>query len=453
MSLVYFDGFDQYAKQTAPTTAAPYVSTVGTFISSSVATDVVPFLMNANKLTFVKMLDDDHTWICPSWVQAAPNNGTVGSPTVGIPGYIFNSEHLGQSLGLNNQNLAINALKPISETEHLTIGYKQKLYANASQGVSSSRPHLLAAFSTKNDPDFGIYANCFGVTLEGQSVWVRPVGRPGVIGPQCGAFTGAFPANTFVEQVPGGVTGILIGTTNYIWTTSGNLKDLASNTVEIQITKDGKLTVWINNLFVGSLNFTPNSWIGNIQHVKINALPQFYQPGQNALINMFIGATDLYVLNGLGTRNNTRLGKVKVVSRLPTTDVSVAFTRPDTQNSNSAVASQVPPANTPSLTGLKEGDTDLYSSGAFAFTNEAIIATAVTTTGFKTDPSGNDIAPVLAVTGTKYVGDNNSVPISQAQMKQKQHIYEVNPKTGLPFTKTDLDATTFGVTVVAPKSS
>ncbi|MNC61891.1 hypothetical protein D3C75_1118620 [compost metagenome] len=128
------------------------------------------------------------------------------------------------------------------------------------------------------------------------------------------------------------------------------------------------------------------------------------------------------------------------------------FTRPDTSNSNADVAGQVPPLFNPSLIGVKEGDTDLYGSTAFNFTNEAIIATSVTTTGYKTDPTGNDIAPVLSVSGTPYVGNTNVVPISASLMKSEQHIYELNPKTGLPFVKTDLDATTFGVTVVAPAS-
>ena len=141
---------------------------------------------------------------------------------------------------------------------------------------------------------------------------------------------------------------------------------------------------------------------------------------------------------------------MKVVSRAPQADASVQFVRPDTSNSNASVVSQSPVLVTPALIGTKVGDTDLYSSSAFNFTNEAIIATAISTVGYKTDPSGNDIAPVLNVAGTNYRGSANALPISTTLMKQDQHIYELNPKTGLPFTKSELDATTFGVTVIAP---
>ncbi|MNI53896.1 hypothetical protein D3C73_1087540 [compost metagenome] len=226
---------------------------------------------------------------------------------------------------------------------------------------------------------------------------------------------------------------------------------MASNTVEVQYTAEGKITVWINNLYVGSTTFADPSITANTQYVACGVYTQQSYGGDTQY--GFLGTTDLYVLNGLGTRNTTRLGKVKVVSRSPKTDASVQLTRPDTSNTNADVVSQLPVKIAPSLTGIKEGDTDLYGSTAFNFTNEAIIATSVTTTGYKTDPTGNDIAPVLSVGGTKYVGNTNIVPISNVNMKQEQHIYELNPKTGLPFTKTDLDATTFGVTVVAPISS
>lgn len=446
MALIYFDGYDQYAAVPAATSTVPVSWVNGLDNITTVATDPSIYVPTSSA-RYHKILGESRVW-----------RTQTGSAPAGAPGnngiYTFTQTgnspaYSGAAYG-NRYGVHLDTQATLTVNKKIIIGYKTKVSCYSPYTPNAASPHLLAVFSTGAFTDIN---NGFGLVLEGSQVIVAPitnasygylVNRSGLTGTPL-SFVGGSP---------------VLGTTNFVWgTNNGNtatppIPDLAYNTVEIELTVEGKLTCWINNLYVGSVQFTDPNRIALIRYLKIGLREQYLTASSAQWTSYgFLGITDVYCMNGLGTRNTTRLGKVKVVSRLPATDSAVQFTRPDTSNTNAEVAAQLPPAFSPSLIGVKEGDTDLYGAPAFDFTNEAIIATSITTTGYKTDPSGNDIAPVLSVSGTKYVGNTNVVPISASQMKTEQYIYEVNPKTGLPFTKSDLDATTFGVTVVAPATS
>lgn len=443
MSLIYFDGFDQYVPVTTPSdnsTAESRFSYGGAVPNTlkGVTSDPHPVVISGAS-AFARIYGDDRVWR----VQSIPVTTTTG----GAAGIAKATWGVGTNVTgeLSSGNgVILNALGPVSALQNITLGYKSKMAV--SNPPSTTVFHLLAAFSVQST--FSNENQSFGITLEGgNKVCVRKLyGEPA----NQRVYQRVFPTGVFEDDVTTlGVCNFVMGTLNSTATLYvPSIEQVPSNTVEVQYTVDGRITVWINNAFVGTTKFIDPTPLLGVQYVGTGTFGYQYYSG--GVQNGFIGITDLYLLNGLGTRNTGRLGKVKVVSRSPQTDASVALGRPDTYNTNAEVVSQLPAQTTPSLTGATDGDTDLYGSTAFNFTNEAIIATSVVTTGYKTDPSGNDIAPVLNVTGTNYVGNTNVVPVSNTTMKQEQHIYELNPKTGLPFTKAELDATTFGVTVVSP---
>lgn len=445
MALIYFDGYDQYAPVAAPTAAVPITFSTGQENLTTVATDPSIYT-STSSARFCRFYGEDRVW---RFQNAGDTN-----PTYQLKGnFTYNTNGAGSPYGSLSSGarygVQLDTQDTLTNNKKIVVGYKNKVNRYSSHPISGSHPHLLAAFSRV--ANFTDINEGFGIILEGSNVYISGISNA-TYGYQCNR---GYPTGTAITLIPGQT--VLLGASNFVAGTNGlstatpPIEQLAYNTVEIEVTAEGKVTCWINNLYVGSVTFSDPTRIANMRYVKIGMFMQIYT-GSAFTSYGWDGVTDVYCLNGLGTRNVNRLGKVKVVSRLPTTDASVQFTRPDTSNSNAAVAGQNPPQITPSLIGVKEGDTDLYAAPAFNFTNEAIIATSVTTTGYKTDPSGNDIAPVLSVTGTNYVGETNIVPISSSLMKSEQHIYELNPKTGLPFVKSDLDATTFGVTVVAPAS-
>ena len=443
MAIMYFDGFDQYATVPTGTVAEPCSSVIGLDNITTVATDP-SIITPTSSARYSRILgDDDRVWRTQ---YAGGTASTIGS-------YMYSMAETGSAYtnltGGSRYGVTLDAQAPLTTNKKLVVGFKNKLAWQ--RGVSSTYPHLLAAFSSASN--FSATLETFGLILVGQQVFICNISSAtyGWI------INLSYQAVNIQTQIVGG--NYAMGPTNFVFGTAGGtattpttppIDQLPANTVEVEVTVEGKVTCWINNQYVGATQFMDPAKVANLRYIKLGMMHQYYGGTGTVTHYGFNGITDVYLLNGLGTRNTTRLGKVKVVTRSPTTDVSVQFQRPDTANTNAQIAAQNPPLFSPSLTGIKEGDTDLYSSTAFKFTNESIVATSVTTTGYKTDPSGNDIAPVISVSGTKYVGNTNIVPISATMMKTEQSIYELNPKTGLPFTKADLDATTFGVTVVAP---
>lgn len=435
MSLIYFDGMDQYVPVAAPSAGTPCTAAVLPSANlTTVPTDPSPFSVDAAATMFCRNFNDDRVWRVPRPVSI---NAAAGTYAYGLSAYgnTYNS--------LATGGVTLDLLQTVGATQSFTIGFKMK-YAS-----SAAFPMLLGAFAADT---FTNFAGSFAIIMTSDNkVYIR---KPEVASFGGGIYaSGIFPTNTFVDTTDGfiGVSNFVVGTATAT-ATNPTIDKLSSNTVEIQYTALGKISVWINNQFVGTATFSTPATYTNVRYAKINCLTQA-NFGNGSTQYFFAGIADLYMLNGLGTKNTSRLGKVKVVSRLPQTDSSVTFTRPDTSNTNASVVSQSPVQVSPALIGTKTGDVDLYGSSAFNFGNEAIIATAITTVGYKTDPSGNDIAPVLNVSGTNYVGTNNTLPVSTTLMKSDQYIYETNPNTGLPFTKSELDATTFGVTVVAPSAS
>ena len=451
MTLLYFDGFDQYVDIPTPTLVAP-CSTVRGLSNQAVVANDLPINTSINSLaSYCKLYGEERVWRIP-----APN---IGNSSLGSHQYQQNRQNVPYARSDSPYALTLDARQTVAQQTKLVIGYKMKHADNQYRYFSSNQYNLpLAVFST---------SSAFSTQY---STWAVVLGYLNVISikPMLSSTTYGWTFNELGQTWQPGTfaTGQnpILGTCNFVYgacqasRTSTSpcippIEQLAANTVEIELTDAGKVSVWINNQFIGSCQFSDGykGYVTSAQYIKVGLLPSYFVNGSGTTdFNVFSGITDTYMLNGLGTTNNKRLGKVKVLSRRPVTDSAVQFIRPDTANTNAEVAATVPPLFSNSLTGAKVGDTDLYASNAFKFTNEAIIAASIVTTGYKTDPSGNDIAPVIKVGGTTYPGNTNIVPISASLMKTEQSIYELNPKTNLPFTKSDLDASTFGVTVVAP---
>lgn len=445
MALLYFDGFDQY--NAIPDIISPATVSYANGLANQLAVATDPAInLPDNFAMYSKVKDEDRAWRMPS--ASGANRSTLGSTL-----YQYDRASPVYSRADSSFGHVLNALKPLSEHKKLVLGFKIK---SAAYNYPSSNQWLpLAVFSAT--PQFTTFSSMWAVCVgPGNSIQILGTSSNSSYGY---TFTGGnvFATGTFTAD--SNASGVL-GTCNFVAGRAGNtintncnppIEQLAANTVEIEVTDEGKVTVWINNQYVGSNTFANLAYVSNIQYIKTGLIATSYSSSTATLQEYaFLGITDMYLLNGLGTRNTTRLGKVRVVSRRATTDVSVQFQRPESSPTNASVAASVPPTVGTSLIGAKEGDKDIYGSTAFNFTTESIVATSVTTTGYKTDPSGNDIAPILNVSGTDYVGDTNIVPISAVRMKTEQAIYEINPKTGKVFTKAELDATTFGVTVVAP---
>lgn len=446
MTLLYFDGFDQYVDVPPATAEVTCSYAKGVSNQQAVPSDPTVLMNLNNRSDYCRLYGENRVWRIPSVLA----NGSMGSHS-----YSHDRRSPTYSQSYSPTALLLDSGQPVSQQKKLVIGYKMKHADAQYRYFSSGAYNLPLAVFCSNATMTDSYVTWAVVLGAFNTISIKPL----IAGPGTGytfnELSQTWPTGTFAAgQNPVlGVCNFVYGTVSSELASPTNppIEQLAANTVEIELTDTGKVTVWINNQFIGSCTFAANSYVRDVRYIRTGLLPSYYFNGSGMTpFNVFSGITDLYLLNGMGTHNTSRLGKVKVLSRKPVSDSSVQFVRPDTANTNAEVAASVPPVFGKSLTGVKVGDTDLYASNAFNFTNEAILGASIVTTGYKTDPSGNDIAPVISVGGSRYVGSTNIVPISASAMKTDQHIFELNPKTNLPFTKSDLDASTFGVTVVAP---
>lgn len=235
-------------------------------------------------------------------------------------------------------------------------------------------------------------------------------------------------------------------------TNSSYVAQGAVNTIEVELdTVNNSATLWVNNIFAKTVEALPLPLLsvesGNAQPATL-VLGEGVPTTSSAYRPKWF-YTDIYAVDGAGDTMNSRLGKVRVHTRMPTADVQAELSRPAEASSNAQVAGQIPPSSNNFLTGVNVDDTDLYSSNPFEFSNEAILATAVSVSAYKTDPAGNDLAPVIKIGETTHELSTLELPVGTTYGTQLA-IVEKNPETGLPFTKNALDSTAFGVRVKAP---
>lgn len=267
------------------------------------------------------------------------------------------------------------------------------------------------------------------------------IGTPAIAGTtsNIGVFRLTNPtAATFPTISNGSAPTVNLGASSYSFT--------QSNMIEVSIDKtSGQVSVWVNNTFVGTTTLVANT---NDVGCQIE-FGEWATTNASSSAASVIYVTDLYAVDSAGAAPTSRLGKVKVVTRVPTADVQAQFLKPSGAATNAVVAGQIPPSSTNYLTGVADGDTDLYSSSAFNFSNESIIATAVVTSGYKTDVGGNNLEAALSIGGTVYTGAEITLPVSSTY-STTQSIFAINPATGLKFTKAELDAAAFGMRVKDP---
>lgn len=396
MALLYFDGFETYGVVPTSSTATGVHSSATTANGWSGAAQTTTTSLNIARPPTA--LDPDRrTWISTLSSAAKPSSTTMSIP----------------------YNASKRTFTIVGDT--MVVGCK----IIAADVAVSGANYALGLIRI----GFGLHA--FDIMLGGTN---GPGGAPGSI--TIGRLVQGNPALELNNTPNPGTASIGLSSWN----------KAVANTLEVSVNKTtGLITVWVNNAYVGTYTNAP----GTVTYAPAIVFGEWSQFGSTSANVSLVYATDVYVVDSAGALPNSRLGKVKVVTRVPTGDVLATFARPSGASTNASVAGQIPPSASNFLTGIADGDTDLYSSSAFAFSNESIIATAIMTSGFKTDATGNDVEAALSIGGTVYTGPVTTLPVGTA-FATAATIFTTNPATGLKFTKAELDAASFGMRVKAP---
>jgi hypothetical protein len=159
---------------------------------------------------------------------------------------------------------------------------------------------------------------------------------------------------------------------------------------------------------------------------------------------------DVYMCDGAGSTNNTFLGDCRVDCYLPTGNGSnSAFTNNSGNSTNNYThvneASQ--DGDTSYVADLTVNDIDSYAITGLTHTPSSIFGLQTNLIAKNDDAGARSICPLLYRSATAYAG--TSVPLGSTNYVDKLQIYEQDPATSAAWTKTNLNATEFGVKVTA----
>lgn len=225
------------------------------------------------------------------------------------------------------------------------------------------------------------------------------------------------------------------GTNGTPTTISQGLINGAANWVELVLKRsEGTVEFWLNNRLAATAeapaDLIPMTHVAASTNAFRSATPAF-----GSATSVIIGA--LYVAD-------ERLGRCQVITRRPTSDAAVEFTRAQGDSNASQVADpDGADGDTTYVSSATSGAEDLYaSSDAVDLTNERVHAVAVTTTARKEDVGNRSITPIVSQGSSVAAGEPATLQIDS--YVGTQSVFSVDPATGSAWTVSGAESSTFG---------
>lgn len=215
------------------------------------------------------------------------------------------------------------------------------------------------------------------------------------------------------------------------------------NYLELEVDKVALVCrAWLNNQLVGNVPLDPDVaeigyWFGIIRTITVGGT-------SSSICEM----DDHYAADGNGAINRSRLGRVKVVMRLPQADQVAEFER----LGGASNASQVNDLGNPTTDSTyvysnTEGAVDLYTnSDPLPLTDAPVLAVAVTVVGRKEGPDARAVAPMIKSGLADEVGDRINLYV--ATMAGGTSVFDLNPETMDAWTREEAENASFGHTLV-----
>lgn len=211
--------------------------------------------------------------------------------------------------------------------------------------------------------------------------------------------------------------------------------------IELEVDKIALVArAWLNNQVVGEIPLTGNEadlryWFGMTQGYVATGSPG----------TPLVRFNDLYESDSQGAENTRRLGKVKVVTRLPDSDFTAEFLR-DSGDSN---ASQVRTndGDASYVYTNQSGSVDLYNNAdPLPFPEAPVLAVSVSVSARKEGPDARSVVPMIQVDGADEVGERIDLQIGTYQTGTS--VFNVNPKTGQAWDNASAASAKFGQMLV-----
>jgi len=156
---------------------------------------------------------------------------------------------------------------------------------------------------------------------------------------------------------------------------------------------------------------------------------------------------DFYACDGAGTTNNDFLGDVRIVRLLPDTGngTNTGLTPSTGADHGALVREATPNGDTNYNSSASASAKDTYNFPALGVTG-TIFGVQVCLSVKKDDAGAKTAAPVYRVSGTDYDGGTQSLGTTYTYLRE---ITEISPATSVAWTVSEIDASEFGMKVVA----
>lgn len=207
---------------------------------------------------------------------------------------------------------------------------------------------------------------------------------------------------------------------------------------EIQIDTAGNATLWISNTQVATAtgrNATVTSW--HLMAKNTSAV-------QANLINV----DDIYVLDGSGTQNTSRLGRTNSVIRIPTATVEAGFSVSSGAALNHTYVNKISPLGDSSYVKSNKAVRDLYGNNAAMLTAKPIRAISIITSARREDVDDFRIIPVVkSGSATK---EGAEYTLTQYNYTGNSQVFETDPATNALWLSAGLLAASWGQRLKVP---
>jgi hypothetical protein len=211
------------------------------------------------------------------------------------------------------------------------------------------------------------------------------------------------------------------------------------NYCELEVNaRDLKCRVWMNDRLVHEATLTETTI--NFDKWAIQCLYKL----NGAADQQFLQVDDIYTMDGSGTVNTVRLGKVNVATRYPKSDVSIGFTRSSGTTSFSLVDDTAPDGDTTYVYSSVPGTTDLYGNtdALDVVDDNAVVAIAVATSARMTEPDSLSIGATIK-SGTA-TADGGRMKLKAASYTSEKAVFEIDPATGARWKPAAVQALAWG---------
>lgn len=207
--------------------------------------------------------------------------------------------------------------------------------------------------------------------------------------------------------------------------------------LEIQIDKAGKATLWVSNTQVATAtgkNATVTAW-----HLMAKCASAY---------SNLVSVDDVYLLDGSGTQNTSRLGRTNSVIRVPTATVEAGFSVSSGSALNHTYVNKISPLGDSSYVKSNKAVRDLYSNNTPMLGTKPIFAVSVIVSARRED--GDDFKVIPIVKSGSTVKDGAEYGLTQYNYTGISHVYETDPATNARWLAAGLLAANWGQRLKVP---